>query len=92
MFAGMKSVLPTDARYTVNETARGQYIGVKNNLQFSIYVLVLSSVEGGADAQYTMYPGRTDYWRSFQLLHHQSQMPVFSGKELSHPRKELSFR
>ncbi|RXW17392.1 hypothetical protein EST38_g8461 [Candolleomyces aberdarensis] len=62
VWEGLKSVLPTDARYTVNEVAKTQYIGVKNSLQFSIYVLVLSSVQGGADSQYAMNPGTTAFW------------------------------
>ncbi|RXW15074.1 hypothetical protein EST38_g10779 [Candolleomyces aberdarensis] len=60
---GMKSVLPTDTRYTVHQAAKAQEIGVKNNLKFNIYVIVLSSVEGGTNSQYTMSPGRTDFWR-----------------------------
>jgi hypothetical protein len=60
---GIRSVLPTDARYTVNDSTKAWHIGVKNNLQFNIYVLVLSSEAGAADLQYTMRPGKVDFWR-----------------------------
>ncbi|RXW15072.1 hypothetical protein EST38_g10780 [Candolleomyces aberdarensis] len=63
LYTGMKSVLPTDARYTVHQVAKAQDIGVKNNLKFNIYVIVFSSVEGGANSQYTMSPGKTKFWR-----------------------------
>jgi hypothetical protein len=59
---GMKSVLPNDTRYTVNEAHKEQRIGVENNLQFNIYVLVLRSTKGIEDFQHTIRPGEADFW------------------------------
>jgi hypothetical protein len=62
LIIGIKSVLPTNARYTENPAPKAQHIGVTNNLQFAIYVLVLSSIERDAVSRCTMNPGKTDFW------------------------------
>lgn len=59
---GIQSVLPSGVSYTLNEARRAQYIGIKNNLRLSIYVLVLSSVQEEAVWQSTISPGKTNFW------------------------------
>ncbi|KAJ3529689.1 hypothetical protein NMY22_g8894 [Coprinellus aureogranulatus] len=59
---GVPSVTIEDAEYEANWAEKPKHIGIKNDLEFDIYISVFSTVKNGNTKQYSLIPGSTDFW------------------------------
>ncbi|KAJ3506670.1 hypothetical protein NMY22_g17173 [Coprinellus aureogranulatus] len=58
---GVTSLAIEDAKYTANPE-KPKHIGIKNDLEFDIYISIFSTVKNGNTRQYSLTPGSTDFW------------------------------